>query len=289
MGAGIVRSFARARVPLLVWDIDSSRAAELAGLRGVAVAEPAEMAGSCDLVIFVVPSAKEVAQHLRGKAGILANGRRGTVICDFTTSDPASSRKLAALAARKGMAYLDAGMSGGAAGAETGNLILMVGGERRAFERIRGRLGPITRRVFHLGPSGTGHTLKLIHNLVTHAAFLATCEGCRMAEKAGIRLEDVIGVFNVSNARTYASEVRFPRHILSRKWDARSRVFNLLKDLSMAVRLGNRLGADASCARLTRDFLERAAALGMLENDYSLLYRDFDRIVRSRSRRGIRL
>lgn len=289
MGEGVARNFAKARVPLMVWDLSPAACKKFEGMKGVEVAKPGEMAEACDLIIFVVPSTKEVAGHLKGKQGILANGHPGSVICDFTTSDPAASMKLARLAARKGMPYLDAGMSGGATGAEAGTLTLMMGGDQKAFARIRKRLAPIASKLFLLGPSGSGHTLKLVHNLVTHSIFMATCEGCRMAERAGIRLQDVIDVFNVANARSYASQFRFPRHILSKRWDAKSRVYNLLKDLTMAVNMGRRLGADTSYGVVTRNFLEKAAGRGMLEKDYALLYRDFEKIRKSRARRKVKV
>ncbi len=123
----------------------------------------------------------------------------------------------------KGIAYLDAG-----------TLTLMIGGPQESFEGTRPLLDAIARHVFYLGGSGTGHTLKLIHNMVLHPIFMANCEGGRMAETTGIRLEDMIAVFNAANARSFISEVRFPRHILSGTWDGRSRVYNLHKDVAMA-------------------------------------------------------
>ncbi|MFN8774643.1 MAG: NAD-binding protein [bacterium] len=137
----------------------------------------------------------------------------------------------------------------------------------------------ISKRLFHLGASGTGHTMKLIHNMVCHTIFLATCEGGRMAEAAGISVADMIGVFNVSNARSYASEVRFPAHILSGKWDARSRVYNLRKDVSMAVSLAGSLGAQVPLGTLTSEFLASAIEQGMTDTDFAHLYPRFDEIV----------
>ncbi len=99
-----------------------------------------------------------------------------------------------------------------------------------------------------------------------------------MAERAGIRLEDMIEVFNVSNARSYISQFRFPRHILSKKWDAKSRVYNLHKDLGMAVSLAKDLGAEVSLGERTLAFLDKAVGQGMIEKDFSLLYRDFEKI-----------
>jgi 3-hydroxyisobutyrate dehydrogenase len=280
MGGGIARNFQRAGVPLAVWDISPAARDAFAALPGVEVATPGRMAGACDAIFFIVPATPEIAACFDGQDGVLASAVPGLVVYDFTTSDPVETRAIAARAAERGIAYLDAGMSGGAAGADAGTLTLMVGGDKEAFERTRGLLECISKRLVHLGGSGTGHTMKLIHNMVCHTIFLATCEGGRMAEAAGIDVADMIGVFNVSNARSYASEVRFPAHILSGRWDARSRVYNLRKDVSMAVSLADALGAQVPLGTLTRDFLESAIAQGMTDTDFAYLYPRFDEIVR---------
>ncbi len=278
MGSGIANNLHRAGIPLAVWDTAPRALKPYAGKKGVHAMEPPEMAAACSVIIFVVPASPEIEAHLKGKNGVLARARRGLVICDFTTSDPAHTKRLARLAARKGVPYLDAGMCGGAAGAAAGTLTLMMGGDAKALRRARRYLRPFTAKIFHLGPSGAGHTLKLIHNRACHSIFMATCEGGRMAERAGLKLSDMIGVFNAANARSYASEIRFPRHILTKKWDARSRVYNLHKDLGMAVRLGRSLGAEVKHGEATLGFLKKAMALGMEDKDYALLYRDFEKI-----------
>ena len=279
MGGGVARNFKKAGVPLMVWDVAPAARNAFMETAGVEIAAPGDMAASCSAIFFVVPATPEIASSFDGKDGVLARAAKGLVVYDFTTSDPVETKKLAARAAEKGIAYLDAGMSGGATGADTGTLTLMLGGDKAAFERTRTLLDPIAKQIYHIGPSGAGHTMKLIHNMVCHTIFLSTCEGGRMAEAAGIKLEDMIKVFNVSNARSYASEVRFPKHILSGKWDARSRVYNLRKDLSMAVDMAGALDTKVPLGVVTRDFLNVAMDKGMTDTDYSRLYERFDEIV----------
>jgi len=279
MGGGIARNFNKAGIPLMVWDVAPAARTAFYEIAGIEIASPGDMAASCDAIFFVVPATPEVASCFEGNDGVLSRATAGLVVYDFTTSDPVATKELAARAAARGIAYLDAGMSGGATGADAGTLTLMIGGDKAAFERTRTLLDPIADRTFYLGSSGAGHTMKLIHNMVCHTIFLATCEGGRMAETAGISLADMIDVFNVSNARSYASEVRFPKHILSGKWDARSRVYNLRKDVSMAVGLAGALHTKVPLGTVTRDFLDVAIAHGMTDTDYSRLYERFDDIV----------
>ena len=141
----------------------------------------------------------------------LFDANRGQVIVDLTTSDPARTRELARETTATGRAYLDCGMTGGAAGADAGTLTLMCGGDAAVLERVRPVFAAFTKKVFLVGPSGAGHTLKLIHNMVVHTNFLVASEACRMAESAGMDLASVIDVFNAGNARSFSSEC----HIIS--------------------------------------------------------------------------
>src|SRR5258706_1403361 len=251
MGGGIARNFKKAGVPLMVWDVAPAARTAFYETAGVEIATPGEMAAACDAIFFVVPATPQIKSCFEGNDGVLARASAGLVVYDFTTSDPVATKEIAARAAARGIAYLDAGMSGGATGADAGTLTLMIGGDKAAFEGTRALLDPIANRTVYLGGSGAGHTMKLIHNMVCHTIFLATCEGGRMAETAGIDLADMIDVFNTSNARSYASEIRFPKHILSGKWDARSRVYNLRKDVSMAVGLAGTLDAKVPLGTVT--------------------------------------
>jgi 3-hydroxyisobutyrate dehydrogenase len=291
MGGPVAQRLLQSGFPVQVWDIDAAARARFANEPNARVAEPAEMAAECGVIFFVVPSSTEIAQCLDGKQGVLANARKGLAIVDLTTSDPVETRKLARRAARKGIDYLDAGMSGGPAGILAGTLALMVGGDAKALARVKRYLEPFAQHIFALGASGSGHAMKLIHNMVLHTIFLATCEGARLAEKMGMRVKDMIDVCNVSTAYSYASRHRFPNNILNGSWNAQARIYNPFKDVGIAVRLAREAGADVELGERTLAFLEKAVARGMVEEDYSLLYRDFDEIRKTgapkvRGRRG---
>lgn len=278
MGRGIADNFAKAGHATAVWDVSDAACAPFAARDDTTVMPPGEMAAAGAMMIYVVPATPEIEGSFEGPDGVLAKTGEGTVVFDLTTSFPEDTKRIASRAAEHGIAYLDAAMSGGATGADAGTLTLMIGGEESVFEACRPKLDAIAANLFYLGDVGSGHAMKLIHNMVTHAVFLTTCEAGRMAERAGLKLADMIDVFNVSNARSYASEARFPRHILSEKWDARSRVYNLNKDLGMALRMAEGLGMDARYTRETSAFLNKAIERGMAEDDYSLLYPVFDEI-----------
>jgi 3-hydroxyisobutyrate dehydrogenase len=278
MGGGVARNLIEAGNQTGVWDISDDARAPFQNRENAHVLTPGEMAAEGATLFYVVPATPEIEETLDGDDGVLAKAAPGTVVFDLTTSYPEDTRRVAARAAETGVTYLDAAMSGGATGADAGTLTLMIGGDKSAFEAAKPLLDAIASNIYHLGNSGAGHAMKLIHNMVVHTIFLTNCEAGRMAEAAGISLEDMIAVFNHSNARSYSSEFRFPKHILSEKWDARSRVYNLNKDLGMAVRFADAMGIDARYAKETLAFLGHAIDRGMAEQDYSLLYPEFDAI-----------
>ena len=278
MGGPIAQRLMQTEFPLMVWDAVPASRKPFANKDNVRIATPGEMARECSVLFFVVPSSKEIADCLKGKDGVFQNARKGLVICDLTTSDPVETRKIARRAARRGIHYLDAGMSGGPAGILAGKLTLMIGGDANVLARTRRYLAPFVGKTFHLGPSGSGHAMKLIHNVVLHTIFLATCEGARLAERMGLQVADMIDVFNVSTAFSYASRHRFPNNILNGSWNAQARIYNPWKDVGLAVRLARECGADVEFGKRTFAFLEKAVARGMIEEDYSLLYRDFEKI-----------
>jgi len=287
MGRPLAERLLKGRSPVWVWDTAEACRAPFEGKRGARIATPGEMARDCRVIFFVVPSSQEVAECFDGRDGVLPNARKGLTIVDLTTSDPAETRKLARRAARKGIDYLDAGMSGGPAGVAAGTLALMIGGDANVLQRVKPSLNAFAQHLFHLGPLGSGHAMKLIHNMVLHTIFVATCEGARMAEKMGMRVQDMVDVCNVSTAFSYASRHRFPNNILNGSWNAQARIYNPYKDVGIAVRLAKECGADVELGERTLAFLEKAIARGMVEDDYSLLYRDFDEI-RKAGRRKLR-
>lgn len=274
MGRGIAENLDRAGRLAAVWD-NQPATISACSLSADVVPELEAVAG-CEVILLVVPGSPQIAELF--DAGLL-DGTSGRVFVDLTTSDPGATKRLAERAAEADAAYLDAGMTGGAAGATSGKLTLMVGGDETALARARPALEQFTERIFHMGPSGAGHAMKLVHNMICHTIFLATAEGCRAAERAGIPLDRAVEVLNAGNARSFVSERRYPDHVVSGRFDGRSRVGNLGKDLGMAAELFAGLEQPSAYVTLTADLLAAADRLGMASEDFTRLYPEYDRLV----------
>jgi 3-hydroxyisobutyrate dehydrogenase-like beta-hydroxyacid dehydrogenase len=278
MGRPIAENLLRAGFPTTVFDLrpEASEALRAGGAQ-VAVS-PAALAKQSEMILLVVPDSHVVRQALFGKGGVGWGAPKGCVVVDMTTGDPQYSKPFADRLAKKGIAYLDAPMTGGATGARAGQLLLMVGGEWEVYERCLPVFRHIGKRAIHVGPVGSGHAMKLIHNHVSHAVFAATCEGVALGEKLGLSPQDMMEVFNEGNARSYTTDVRFPRFILSGAYNSGASFNIVCKDMALVGKLGRRAGFRLPINACTYRYWKHAVDAGMGQEDWSkivLLLRDF--------------
>lgn len=274
MGRGIARNLDTSELLRAAHDI-AGGAFEAASLSSrVLNSTPEEMLERCDVVFFAVPTTAQIASVI----GDL-HAPQQKIIVDLTTSDPKQSAALADELKPRGFSYVDAAMTGGATGADCGTLTLMLGGEEQDIARCRPALEVIASHMFHLGPVGSGHAMKLIHNLILHSSYLVTCEGLRLAQRVGIDLELANQVLNAGNARSFVTETRFPRDILSGTMNARSRIANLEKDLALAQHFARQLDGRAPYCNLTQAILAQAVSSGHAETDFSWLFPRYEELV----------
>ena len=164
-----------------------------------------------DIIFLSLPDSRVVEAVVLGADGVLAHARAGQIIVDLSTAAPASTRTIAEALAEKGASYLDAGISGGAAAAEKGTLTLMVGGVEADLTTIRSVLGHFASNVFYTGPSGSGHTTKVLNNFLNAVALSATAEVMVAGKKAGLNLDVLLEVLNTSSGVNFATLNRFPK------------------------------------------------------------------------------
>ena len=204
-----------------------------------------------DLVLFVVPSNNEIFDII-----IKYKLKKNSVFLDLTTSMPDQTIKIKKYLSKKNVEYFDAAMSGGANGANNGTLTLMVGAKETQLNKYKSVLDKISQNIFFYGKVGSGHSMKLLHNSVCHGIFLMMCEIGHLGEEMGINLNDLIETFNVSNARSFISQHRFPNHILNNKFDGNSYLKNLKKDLDMIESISNKSKNSNNYIQLTNKLLK---------------------------------
>jgi 3-hydroxyisobutyrate dehydrogenase-like beta-hydroxyacid dehydrogenase len=251
MGGRIARRLAAAGYEVVGFDVDPSR--------GGTAASSTEVARRTAVVLLSLPDSTVVEPVVRGLAET-AEPRR--VIVDLSTSSPASTVELHALLAARDVELLDAGISGGAAGAEAGTLTVMVGGSESALERVRPILATFSARIEHMGASGAGHTTKVINNFLNGVSLAATAEAMVAARKAGLDVHRVLDVLNSSTGVNFATLNRFPSIVEGDYLEGGLTGNLMLKDLRLYVDLVERLGVRSLNAKGPVESFELAGELG---------------------------
>lgn len=226
-------------------------------------ATPADVASRADVVSIMVLDDEQVHEVVLGTDGIASTARRGTVVAVHSTIRAGTAEALAAQVADRGIAIVDAPVSGGFGAAHNAALAVMVGGPADAVERCRDPFGRWASLFVHVGPTGAGTRAKLARNLLHFVAFTGAFEAQRLAEAAGIDLADLMKIVLHSDAASGGPGMIMFRGSTSRAHPDDDAYETLLhvralgeKDLALALELGKELGVDLPLAELA---LERFA------------------------------
>jgi 3-hydroxyisobutyrate dehydrogenase len=268
IGNPMARNLIGAGHDLVVNDLRPAACANLLELGATWVESPAAVAAETGVIFTSLPGPLEVEAVLTGPAGILAGAQPGAVYFDLSTNAPSLARRLAALAAERGVTYLDAPVSGGVSGAEKATLAVMVGGDHATFDSHRPLLEAIGANVFHLGDVGAGCTAKLANNLIALGVSHLLNESLVMGVKAGIDARTLYEVMNVASASRFVQGV--PR-LLERHFDEPTFTLALAaKDVGLAVGLGREHGVPMPASAAIEQTLLAATAAGYGERASSV-------------------
>ncbi|MFM0513387.1 NAD(P)-dependent oxidoreductase [Paraburkholderia sp. RL17-373-BIF-A] len=208
MGGRMTRRLVDAGIAVLGYDTVRERI-DTAGAK--AAGTVGEVIAYADVVMMSLPDSKVVEAVVEGEDGVLAHCRAGQIVVDLSTAAASSTIRLAKRFAERGVHYVDAGISGGAAAAEKGSLTLMVGGDADAVAALQWAFAPISSKVAHMGESGAGHTTKLLNNFLNAVSLAASAEVMVAGKKAGLDLHLLLDVLNSSSGVNFATLNRFPK------------------------------------------------------------------------------
>lgn len=248
----------------------------------VDAADAAGVARCADVIVICVPDTPDTLAVVDAMRPGL---RAGHVVVDCSTIDPDVSRQVNADLAGLEVAYLDAPVSGGSAGAEAGTLTLMVGGEAAALERARPALEAFSSLIVHCGGAGQGSVVKLCNNLIYAAQMQATSEAFTLAAKSGVDLRKAHEVISHGTGDCTAVRTRVPfEGVLpdspaSNGWRPGFMTDLMAKDLDIALSYAQRLGVRLASTETARDTLARAQAAGYGREDCSAV----GKVVRAES------
>jgi 3-hydroxyisobutyrate dehydrogenase-like beta-hydroxyacid dehydrogenase len=261
MGNPIARHLLRAGHELTVHDKRPEACANLVELGAVPAASAAEVAAASEVIFTSLPGPADVDEAVLGDNGILATAQPGAVHVDLTSSLPSAAKRLAIVEAARGLAFLDAPLSGSSAGAEAGTLSVFVGGDAATFERVRPLLECFGKNLFHMGPVGSGNITKLTNNLMVNAIPLLVDEALVLGVKAGIDARRLYEVWNVSTSSRFVQGI--PR-LLERQFDNPGFALALsAKDVGLAAEAGRELGVPMPVTAAAAHVLTRAVSAGL--------------------------
>jgi 3-hydroxyisobutyrate dehydrogenase len=272
MGSAMAANLARAGFPLVVWNRTAGRAPELADLGVETATSPADAAGRSDIVVLCVSDTPDVAAVLFGDEGVVDGARAGSLIVDCSTIAPSGSWDFAARLRERGLAMVDAPVSGGSEGARNATLTIFVGGAESDVERARPVLHALGRTITHVGPIGAGQAVKAVNQVILAGTYLGVAEGIVLAMKAGLDVEQVVAALGGGAAQSWVLANRSGR-MLDNDYPLGFKVALHRKDLAIALDLANQLGAALPVAGLAAQLETGLIGRGHGDDDMSALAR----------------
>ncbi|MCD7096893.1 3-hydroxyisobutyrate dehydrogenase [Stenotrophomonas sp. MMGLT7] len=275
MGGPMALNLLKAGHALNVYDLNGTAVTSIAEAGARAAASAAAAVVDAEVVISMLPASRHVEGLYLGEGGLLAKIPADALVIDCSTIAPAAARKVAAAAAQRGLAMLDAPVSGGTAGATAGTLTFIVGGETEVLERARPILADMGKNIFHVGDSGAGQVAKLCNNMALGVIMAVTGEALALGVAHGLDAKVLSQMMAVSTGRSWATEVCNPwpgvldNAPASRGYSGGFGNDLMLKDLGLAAEAAVGVGASIPLGELARNLYAMNSRAGNGGLDFS--------------------
>jgi len=233
---------------------------------------PKEVVQAADITFSMVMDTAALSSITDGPDGILAGLSTGKIFVDMSTVSPKSIRLLASRVAVTGADMLEAPVSGSIPAAESGNLIVYVGGSSETLEKVRPVFEQISQKIIHVGENGQAIAMKIAINLNLPIQLVSLFEGVLLAERSGVSRADALDALLNSVAASTAMKYRAP-FMLKMPDEVWFSAAMMKKDIQLALELGEETGVTLKTAQLVNELLDQAIALGWGDQDFAVLYR----------------
>ncbi len=222
---------------------------------------PKAVAANSDVVFAIVGFPADVREVFLGADGALAGAKPGSVLVDMTTSEPSLAVEIHAAAQAKGVAALDAPVSGGDVGAKNAALSIMIGGDKPVVDAVAPIFEAMGKTIVHQGGPGAGQHTKMVNQILISSNMIAVCEGLLYGYKARLDLETVFKSVSVGAAGSKALEVLGPR-MLARNFEPGFYVEHFIKDMGIALKEAERMNLSLPGLALAKQLYEGVRAIG---------------------------
>ncbi len=260
MGGRMSRHILEAGYDLTLHDLRKNMAKDLLSKGAKWANSPKATAESGDVLISCLPVPKDVEEVVYGANGLMAGWKTGNIYVDMSTNSPTLMRQVAKDASPKGVAVLDAPVTGGTRGAQEGTLTIMVGGGKADLEKVRQILQAMGKKIFHVGDVGCGNVAKLLNNLISLTTNSINAQAFVLGVKAGIDPK-ILWEITMSGTASNWGLQQYPRSVFQGNFEPGFRLSLGFKDLGLALQLGREYGVPQFVgAAVEQTYLEAIAA-----------------------------
>jgi 3-hydroxyisobutyrate dehydrogenase len=279
MGLPMARNLIKAGDAVQGFDVSKAQADALAASGGQAAGGVKVAASGAEIVITMLPAGGHVRDVYLGKEGVLAAAAPNTLLIDCSTIDVDTARAVAAEAGKKGLAMLDAPVSGGTGGAQAGTLTFMVGGKDDAFARAKPILEKMGKTIVHAGGAGNGQAAKICNNMILGVSMIAVSEAFVLAEKLGLDAQKLFDISSKSSGQCWSMTTYcpvpgpVPTSPANRDYKAGFTAAMMLKDLKLAQEAAKAAGAKTPLGADAADIYARFVGGGEGPRDFSGIIR----------------
>jgi len=278
MGQPMALNLAKHGFPLIVHDIDPAKVEPLRARGATVVESPEAVAKTADRTISMVETTAQAESVITGERGILGTARSGHIVISMSTIDPLVARRLADALAARGVAMLDAPVSGGTERAKTGELSIIAGGDAATFEACRDLFKSMGTKIFHVGGLGQGLAMKLVNNMLVQVNMVAVAEALVLGVKAGLDPRTIYEVVRVSTGTSSAFE-RGAARMLARDFSPAGTVDISFKDQELETAFAKQLGAPLLLANVSQQVYQMARAAGLGKQDGTAIIQVLERLA----------
>jgi 3-hydroxyisobutyrate dehydrogenase-like beta-hydroxyacid dehydrogenase len=268
---------------VMVFDLDAKAmeaCIKVGAKRGGSVAE---IASSCDVVMMSLPTPKHVEAVVTGPGGIAEHAKAGTVVIDLSTNSPSVIKRLGEALAAKGIALVEAPVTGGVIKATDGTLTIICGGDEAVVDRQRPLLSSIGALVVHTGPHGSASVAKLINNMLALCNSAVAAEGMMMATMAGADLNKIVEVISNGSGNSNAFKGVTTR-ALKGQFEPSFALDLAYKDLGLAVDLAAEHGMPGMVAPQVLNLMRMARGMGLGQGDSTSVIKVYESMLGKQAR-----
>jgi 3-hydroxyisobutyrate dehydrogenase-like beta-hydroxyacid dehydrogenase len=278
MGEPMALNMIKAGIPLVVYDINPAKVEALVTAGAEKAASSREVASSCDRTICLVETTAQAETVICGAGGIIEGVEPGNIVLCMSTIDPLVAKRMAKELNVKGVAMLDAPISGGTPKAQAGTLAVIVGGDAETFTKCQDIFDAVGEHAFHIGEQGQGLVMKLINNMLGITNTIVLLEGLTIGAKSGIGLQTMYDVLKVSSGDSAAVDFRVPR-IMSGDFTPGGTIDIVYKDQELITAYAKDIGVPTFMANVSQQIFQMARTAGLNKEDSSAVIKIYEQLA----------